>query len=138
MERIKRLHDEHKDIRSLLEQLGAVMEVPTEADQTAFIGLLQQLLEDLGLHFAFEENDGLFEDITQQRPCLDRKIAQLLRQHIDLMAEFKAVLALAKTCNCVSEVAPPLREAIAGLRMHERLETDLVQDAMLTDIGGRD
>lgn len=137
MESAQRLHVEHQSIRSMLQELEGLIAAPHEADRDHFVAVVDRLVADLLQHFDHEERGGLFPDLAARRPSFARKVAELMRQHDDLRAQFKEVLAASKTAS-VADVAPALGAAIASLRDHERNETDFVQEAMLTDLGGGD
>lgn len=135
MSTVERMHDEHYGIRSMIEQLQGAMDRPSGDRASDFVEVLQQFIRVLNEHFDFEENDGLFDDLRQQSPTLDRKFAQLVHQHEAMRASFSHALVLADEGKSVAEVTPLLREAIAALREHERVETGLIQEAMITEIG---
>lgn len=135
MSTVERMHDEHYGIRSMIEQLRAAMDHPRGEDTAGFVEVLQQFNRVLNKHFDFEEHGGLFDELTAERPNMHRKFMQLVDQHEALRAAFEHALVLADEGKAIADVTPLLREAIAALRDHERLETSLIQEAMLTEIG---
>ncbi len=138
MPTIQKLEGEHRTIRSWLSDLDGMLDEPSAVKYSDFVGLLDRLVSELRSHFEFEEKAGLFEDITSKRPSADRKVTKLLRQHGELLDQFSRLLADGRSGTSIAAVTSRLRAAMAELREHEETETELVQDVLLTDLGGCD
>ena len=98
------------------------------------IGALSAKLRD---HFAFEEEDGggyMLEVITS-RPTLKHQVERLRSDHDAILAALdEMVLSKAKDRSC-EELKIRFVQTIRQLRKHEHAEMDILQLAIVHDLG---
>lgn len=105
-------------------------------------GRLTELSDVLQAHFRKEEREGYFADIVQLAPRLSRQADALEAEHRTLLGQLSDLRDLFAAASEFAPVPFALRQAFADFvqacRDHEHRETELVQDAWLTELGGGD
>jgi molybdopterin converting factor small subunit len=94
---------------------------------------LRELVALLGEHFKEEEAaDGLYDTVTKIAPRYSGRVKLLAQEHAALLASAEAAERRA------SETSEEISSLIAKLRRHEEMETELLNEAVLSDLGGGD
>ena len=123
--------EEHRHLDRLVNKLYGV-------DHETTITNLVTLVEFLGRHFAHEEGQGgLFEMVVQMNPRLQRRAEMLASEHAALLRSAERLFVLARMSY--HGVRPSLQtgidDLVARLKQHEEDEHDMLQMALLTDMG---
>jgi hypothetical protein len=131
----QRIHDEHRQLKALLETVSSAR------DLTTLVPLLVELRPLLGSHFAHEEAaDGLREAVTGPHPRLDERVDAILAEHRTFLDDLGDILERSREVQNVT--IPNLLLDVADLTRrlhdHEIRETELLTDAMYTDLGDKD
>lgn len=132
---VDRVDHDHQGLRSRVAALRLIAASPTEPKPDDFADRVLELVATVGNHFRLEEESGMFVDITAQSPELGSRVQGLLEQHHELRHRFSSIVDRLVSGE---EIAPALVEALDALIAHERAETELIQDAYLTDLGRGD
>ena len=139
---LKDIKDDNRDLKSLLDRIKPL----TEQHQIAInhwaeiIDLIDQLRDQLALHFALEEAYGYFEEAIVTAPQLSASAELLRSQHAEL---FERIRDLA---DGIAEVPPTqgtrVKRFVARvslfldtLEQHEEAELKLILDALNDDLG---
>ena len=112
-------------------------------DQLAeVIPLLQELRDQLALHFALEESYGYFEDPADVAPQLAHKASQLRDEHRDLYVDLSDLVEQAERMfydeqrdTLLLWLGPRFVSFDVRLKDHETRENELIMDAYDSDIG---
>jgi hypothetical protein len=87
-------------------------------------------------HFRFEEESGYMEAVRKLEPRLERAVAQLAEEHIQLLNSLDALRGeIAPMPRANEAVAAKVTAWVQKVRQHEARENHLVQDAFGLDIG---
>jgi len=90
-------------------------------------------------HFRLEEKDGFLDDLRRCNPRFERITLELFNEHRDLMWSINEIRGEILTESRVNEdLREKIQTWIGQVRRHERRETDLIQEAVDTDIGTKD
>ena len=107
-----------------------------------FIGLVEQLRDQLALHFALEEAYGYFDDPVYVAPRLCQQAERLRAEHADLYVMVVDVSESAERLveqirrDClVRDVVRQFCDFHEALRQHEALENELILQEYDDDIG---
>lgn len=107
------------------------------------VRLVDELRDQLAMHFAIEEAYGYFEDAIEQEPRLSDAAARLKDEHCMLFASFVEIsdelsqaMAEGVFQHHIDRIADRLHAFDCALSEHEAEETRLIYDALNTDIGG--
>ena len=125
------LEKKYRDIRDILTRRPARVELLRVR--------LAELATELKRHFDREEASGYFTEIIEMAPHLSTQAETLELEHGELLeqlqrlrARFSSDLAMAERDELVHGELPGFLDAC---RTHEYRETELVQEAWLTDLG---
>ena len=117
---------EHQDLNGVLRQVHDTAELP------AIRPLLAHLQELLRRHFRAEEgNDGLFDSIQKRAPRLRVKVEECRQEHRELLKFLKGLI------NQTFVMQRDAKRFVQQLRDHEAKESELINDSMYVDLGGR-
>ena len=123
---------EHERVRALLrrlaerDDLGELAKIAVE---------LQSLLRS---HFAHEESaDGLHQIIGFSTPWNLRQVDDLVAEHSSIVELVDALVAGAESAEDRGAVFRTRADLNALLKQHEARETELLSEAMNTELGGR-
>lgn len=89
-------------------------------------------------HFAEEEGPGGFYDaIRSEAPRFAGKVNELTREHGEVLASVRELIALAARYSTARDEALAARDALVEtLRAHNQAEIHLLQEAYQVDLGG--
>ena len=94
-----------------------------------------RLQEKLRQHFAFEEEGGFLEPVIAVRPGLSRTVFRLLQQHVEILFELDHLEHCFDTAASLAQVRVSVLKIVEFVDQHEVEETDLLQQALLEDLG---
>lgn len=139
---LKDIKDDNHDLKEILDQIAPLSEHPQTAMNhwSELVQLLEQLCDQLALHFSLEEAYGYFDDAVNHAPQLTASAEFLRGQHTEL---FKVIRALADKSTSVrsdnlDHVSKFLKEFLVfrqDFATHEEAELKLILDALDDDIG---
>lgn len=128
----ERIAAEHAALRGSLEQLLEI------TDPHQLVSALEELRPRLAEHFAAEEGtDGLHDVIGDSAPHLLSSLQRVYDEHRQFLATVDRLTADARRCcqGPVAELLSGTRQLCDGLHEHEALESELLTDAVYTDLG---
>jgi hemerythrin-like domain-containing protein len=135
------LLEEHKQLRALLSELSEMLTRRSATIKEA-TGRLQQLDEQIHVHFQAEEASDCFPELVSNSPRVSERVTNLLAEHGELRAEAHALAEGAAQCKGSAEdwdrLAKAFEQFAAKLLLHERTENELVQEVFTDDIGSKD
>ncbi len=93
-------------------------------------------------HFAWEEEDGYLSDVLEDAPHLVKRGESLRRQHDTLLEAFAGLVEHLHSdeprFSGWDEAGHDLDELLERLSKHEHAETELVLEAVQSDVGTKD
>lgn len=126
-----------KDVRRMCHEPTSIISAPRR-----FAGLVDELRDQLALHFALEEAYGYFDDPAYVAPRLCQQAAALRAEHRELylmsvsLSELAGRLALAEQLDgLVLEAVRHFTHLDERLQRHEALENELILQEYDDDIG---
>lgn len=128
----QRIADEHRSLRESLELLKDTSDIRRIAP------MLENLRPKLEAHFRSEEEpEGLHQAIGDSAPHLLSSLQQIYDEHRGFLASIDRLTGEARQCceGPVARVLAGIRELCEGLEAHEAAETELLTDAVYTDLG---
>lgn len=135
----------HKSLRRDLERLGgecaaAGVDRDPKAEIAELKAAIKMLRKKLAEHFAFEEQEdgGYMRIVTSARPTLKSKVDRLRADHNAILASLDDLLGQRKGAQSAAALRSAFVAAMRTLRRHEAKEMDLVQQAVLDDLGSGD
>jgi hemerythrin len=107
------------------------------AELRAAIKVLRKKLAD---HFNFEEQEdgGYMQLVVTARPTLTRKVNRLRADHDAILASLDEIIATPDARQTTDALRSAFVATMRILRRHEAKEMDLVQQAVLDDLGSPD
>jgi hypothetical protein len=141
---LQEIKDVNQDLWRLLTNVRRMSREPATiyAAPRRFFGMLEQLRDQLALHFALEEAYGYFDDPVEVAPRLCEQAERLRYEHRDLymsataLTEFAEQLLHAATDGrLILESARQFRVFDAQFQQHEAAENQLILGAYDDDIG---
>lgn len=134
----RHLQDVRKAIRALLQNRSLVA-----SHLTRLLVLLEEFRDQLAMHFTLEEAFGYFEDAIDVAPRLSESVERLRAQHADLfgmlvhlVAEAESLLTHRASTEHIDALIERLQDFDSALSDHELQESQLMLEALDTDIGG--
>lgn len=141
----REIKEDHQQLQKLLSELDQIVEnrVYLNNHPRAFVDLIDQLVDQLGLHFTLEEAYGYFEHTVEEIPRFHDQAVRLRDQHSELytmlqkLAEASADEPL-KAEPQMNELADRFADFHTALKVHESAEMNLIIEALNRDVGGGD
>jgi len=127
------IHEEHRLLGEMLRDLEG------SRDLFGLPGKLGELRRRLVDHFETEEAaDGLYAVVERSGSHLLGRVQQVVDEHARFLATIDQLSASVKACldGPVQEIRGGIEGLVAALRDHEARETELLSDALYTDLGG--
>ena len=127
--------------RALLRDLQALQKAtqPRREGQPAELAAcLDRTRGDLAEHFRFEEENGYLGAVLQLHPHLARVVGRLAEEHGELLRSLDALRAEARSAGAGDVPREKVIRWIQRVRLHERRENILVQDAFCLDLSAED
>jgi hemerythrin-like domain-containing protein len=135
------LLEEHKQLRSLLSEVGAMF-TQKSLPIKDLGGKLQQLDDQVNVHFHAEEASECFPELVSNSPRVSDRVMTLLAEHGELRVEIHDLvhdsLRSDGTDDDWRRLAAAFEQFAAKLLSHERVENELVQEVFTDDIGSKD
>lgn len=107
-----------------------------------FVDVLREVRDQLAMHFALEEAYGYFEDPVAVAPRLAQRCEQLRLEHAELYVMIAELADQADDCVHERRSLLPLVAVQSAfvtfderLQDHERREMEIIQEALIDDIG---
>jgi hemerythrin-like domain-containing protein len=141
----REIKEDHESLQKLLSELehltGNRETLPHHGRR--FTDLIDQLVDQLALHFSLEEAYGYFELAVEDAPRLHDQAAKLRSQHGDL---YLAAQRVAETTDKATTTKPHRLHLAADqflafhshFKKHESAELNLIIEALNRDVGGGD
>jgi len=123
---------DHHNLRVTVDQLLQVSELPL------VIAQLRRLRAELVEHFKLEEGtDGLAQAIGEAAPNSLNKLSRLFEEHDEFLDTIEELITQTNDClnGPMAEIHRGIRELCTKLEEHEVTETELISDAVFTDLG---
>jgi len=123
---------DHHNLRVTIDQLLQVSELPL------VIAQLRRLQTELVDHFKMEEGaDGLAQAIGETAPNSLNKLSRLFEEHTEFLDTIESLIDQTNLClnGPMAEIHQGIRELCTRLEEHEVTETELISDAVFTDLG---
>lgn len=123
---------DHHNLRVTIDQLLQVSELPL------VIAQLRRLRAELVDHFKLEEGaDGLAQVIGETAPNSLNKLTRLFEEHGEFLDTIEELIDQTNAClnGPMAEIHSGIRELCTRLEEHEVMETELILDAVFTDLG---
>jgi hypothetical protein len=143
----EQLQQEHQMIGAAAKDLRKLVEQPVSLDEeeSNWLSLVRDSLLSLGshlkTHFAFEEFGGFMEEVVGALPNASPQVEYLKQDHQTILAESERLCRMARGGSPSSETSQ-LRKNILHLlellNRHEHTEIELIQEALMNDIGTTD
>lgn len=139
---------EHKELREIVSQIEAFLQLPrptigqkgyhTWASDLA--GRLVGLHDKLFRHFRSEEEGGLLEELSRLHPRASGKIEKLGGEHSEILEGLRKVMSAALRYSEGKEPEDPrlrqrVRRILEQASRHEKVETDMIQELIYSDLG---
>lgn len=123
---------DHHNLRVTIDQLLQVFELPL------VIAHLRRLRTELVDHFKLEEGaDGLAQAIGETAPNSLNKLSRLFEEHGEFLDTIDGLIGQTNAClnGPMAEIQDGIRVLCAKLEAHEATETELISEAIFTDLG---
>ncbi len=123
---------DHHNLRVTIDQLLQVSELPL------VIAQLRRLRTELVDHFKLEEGaDGLAQAIGETAPNSLNKLNRLFEEHGEFLGTIEELITQTNAClnGPMAEIQNGIRKLCSDLEAHEVTETELISDAVFTDLG---
>lgn len=140
---LQEIKEDNRELRQVLHKIATIASRPRLAVRPRhLVGLLQQLRDQLAMHFALEEAYGYFEDAVSVAPWLCCAAEELRGQHTELFLDICGIVDEAEEllyhdapANLLRRLARQFVEWHSRFLDHEVRETNLVLAAFDDDIG---
>ncbi len=124
--------EDHHNLRQALAHIGTITDI------AVLLPALEKLYRALEDHFALEEAaDGLTQTIGDSAPHHLNRLDRLFEEHKTLLGTLSGIMQKGRTCldGPVAEVLGDVKSLSDALHAHEVTETELLTDAVYTDLG---
>lgn len=123
---------EHHNLRESMVQLREAPDLPL------IIAHLMRLRDELVEHFKLEEgDDGLAQAIGETAPNALNTLDRLFHEHDEFLTAIDGLIHRANDAmeGVASDLKSDIRTLCTRLEQHEATETELLSDAVFTDLG---
>jgi iron-sulfur cluster repair protein YtfE (RIC family) len=141
---LQEIKEVNHDLWRLLDDVRRMCLNPTSVHTSPrrFIGLVDQLRDQLAMHFALEEAFGYFDDPIDVAPRLCEQAERLRAEHADLYMRIVELGDVAERLvepirrdGLVLQVVHDFHDFDKALQHHETLENELILEEYDDDIG---
>jgi hypothetical protein len=134
---------EHETLREEVQRLRAAARsrpdyMSEERWRAIALEEVRKLRDCLRSHFKLEETGGYLDGVIEKRPGMLRAVRKLEEQHGTILTELERV---EDACSVKAPIDEIERLALRGLDLlqkHEFAESDLIQEALGSDLGVAD
>lgn len=124
---------QHRELRTAMERLRGLLSEGGGSQPADLAAEARTLENDLRKHFEYEESGGYLGIVLEKRPGWSRRVDHLRKQHREILRAFGRLRELP-----AREVAGAIGRALDLVHEHDVAECDLVQRAVIEDIGAGD
>src|SRR5262245_57946132 len=144
---LQEIKEDHHELRQLMHHTAAMLQRPAwmPAERDRLVEMLSKLRDQLAMHFSLEEAYGYFEDAIDTAPhlcdraeCLRNQHAELYRQLASLADRAEQLLYHEAASGILIQMADDYRSFTARFTEHEARESELILEAVNSDIGTGD
>ena len=141
---LREIKEVNQDLWRLLADVRRMCDSPATIDSAPrrFLGLVEELRDDLALHFALEEAYGYFENPIDVAPRLCRQANELRTEHhelylmiVDLSEAAELLIHPSRVIGTVLTAVAQFQDFDQRLHRHESLENELIMEEYGGDIG---
>ena len=141
----REIKDDHESLHKLLSELehlvGNRETLPHHGRH--FADLIEQLVDQLALHFSLEEAYGYFEHAVEDAPRLHDQAVKLRSQHGELYLTAQGISeatdkATTTKPHRLDQAADQFVAFHSHFKKHESAELNLIVEALNRDMGGGD
>jgi hemerythrin len=139
---LQEIKDDHQQLKKLLLDIEHLLEnrVSLNNHPRDFVTLLDELIDQLGLHFSLEEAYGYFEVALEEAPRFHEPALKLRDQHRELYLMLQKIAeSAANACEKPEPQMNPIADQFSAfhtaLKAHESAELSLIVEAMNRDMG---
>lgn len=139
---LKDIKDDNRELHRLLDRVRALLEPQQVAvNHWSELGeLVEQLRDQLALHFSLEEAYGYFDEAVGSAPQLSAAAELLRNQHASLFEQIRDLADAAldtppQSSRRIEKLIKRLRQFIETLDQHEQAELGLILDSLHDDLG---
>jgi hypothetical protein len=143
-DKLAEIHAQHRGLAELFASVEIqIRSAARLGDAEAFAGLARLVIElqiRLPAHFALEEKGGYLSEELAKAPRLSRIAARLLDEHADFLTRLQRFSESVRRARRAEDCSSLLSETLAfreAIRKHELSENQLMQEALMDDLGGR-
>lgn len=157
---LREIKDDNRQLQELLAMLRELTSNPVvpRRHRQRVIGLLEDLCDQLAIHFALEEAYGYFEDAIDVAPHIAERADELRAEHVTLFETIRTIAEAGKQWFAghvfrhyaigemfgngatrpisFDDIAIQFQQFNDQLLQHEQSESALILEAFDTDIGG--
>lgn len=142
---LQEIKDDHQQLQKILSDIEHLLEnrVSLNNHPRDFLSLLDELVDQLGLHFTLEEAFGYFEVALEEAPRFHEPALRLRDQHRELYVMLQKIAeSAASACEGkepqLNSVADQFDAFHTAFKAHESAELNLILEAMNRDVGHGD
>jgi len=141
---LQEIKEDNRQLKEMLRKCADLACSPcvSRADLRLLSDTLDDLRDQLAMHFALEDAYGYFEDAVLQAPRLCQRAEVLRAQHVDLFMDICQLADRADelmherpTTRGVHQLCQSLQDFIRRFEAHEHQEDALIMAAFEDDIG---
>jgi hemerythrin-like domain-containing protein len=139
---LQEIKEDHQQLQKLLSDIEHLLEnrVSLNNHPRNFLVLLDELVDQIGLHFTLEEAYGYFEVALDEAPRFHEPALKLRDQHRELYVMLQKIAESAATaCEAAEPQLNPVADQFTAfhtaLKAHESAELNLILEAMNRDMG---
>jgi hypothetical protein len=141
----REIKEDHEQVRKLIADIDTMVAQQSTLVQhpRQFLSLIDQLVDQLALHFALEEAYGYFENALEEEPHFHDQAMKLRGQHSELYLMMQHIAeATANACDRhrpdLDPVARQYKAFEHAFKAHESAELHLILEALNRDLGTGD
>ncbi|MCH8923438.1 MAG: hemerythrin domain-containing protein [Planctomycetes bacterium] len=135
------IQEEHRSLLQAVDRLGGLLQQPTPRPAAA-AAMLAELKDHLDVHFAHEEFGGYFSEVREVAPRFAQQIEVLKLQHVEFLETIDAIGRRldrpAASTTWWTAIAADFDLFFDEFQRHEAEENELLQEALLRDVGTGD
>ena len=135
------IKEEHRSLIQAVERLRGLLQQPTPRPAAA-TAMLADLKDHLDVHFAHEEFGGYFSEVREVAPRFAQQIEVLKLQHVEFLETIDAIGQRLDrppaSATWWTAIAADFDLFFDKFQRHESEENELLQDALLRDVGTGD
>ena len=139
---LQEIKEDNKRLRELMSSVAQALSLPRHVRALDLVRTLNDLCDQLAMHFALENALGYLDDALEIAPRLSRRARALRSEHDALFEDFRAIVDEAEKLlnhthprRHVTRVAVMFFDFQARFQAHEAHESELILEAFDDDVG---